>query len=420
MWALLCKGGKNCTKSAKANGVAEKVEICWRNVVEEGQATQSIGREALDELCNHAIPKWIWARQADEVRKAKIQQQKDRRARELDGKADEVRKANNQQHKDRRARERAQRHEENNKKQEEIGRDCFEVAQRQAATFAQRHANQVAPAVVTEEEPPQGEESAEEQAARNPQYDPDALLQLCNDANGHSITWNAEHPPDIAADESKWDEWREEVISDIRKYVLCNPERQTEVYNEATEALSPTRLIHACGSCGVRHFGTFSEWCVSNLSRAVFGFDEDAHAQREALGWVELVELADGDPHASVQTMNKTLGEGEAFELKVATRRVDLRQVVSSYLYGETRYHLHAPLIKEPSDGSAASVMLCSSCNGAALNPMIVTKDGEQVLNKRSCLSPTASTLAMLTCWGCQRPRRSSACCCLTCGCMQR
>ena len=221
--------------------------------------------------------------------------------------------------------------------------------------------------------------SAEEQAARDPQFDPDALLELCNDANGHSITWNAEHPPDIAADESEWDEWRQAVIGDIRRHVACSAERQTEVYNETVEALSPTRVIHACASCGVRHFGRFSEWCVSDLPREVFGFDEAAHARREALEEVELVELADM-PHASVQMLNETLGEGET--VKVATRRVDLRHVVSSFMYGETRFHLHAPLVKEPSDDSAASVMLCVSCNSAALSPTKVTADGEQVLNK--------------------------------------
>ena len=266
---------------------------------------------------------------------------------------------------------------ENDKKQEEIARDCFCEAQRYAGVFAQRQRS-----LLTEEELPQGkeEESAEEQAVGDPQHDPDALLELCNDANGHSITWNAEHPPDIAADECEWDEWRELVMADIQNHVICSPERLTEVYNEATEALSPKRVIHACASCGVRHFGRFSEWRVSDLPREVFGFGEPALARREALGEVEVLEFANGEPHTSVQVMNETLGEGETVE--VNTRRVDLRHIVSSYLCGETPYHLHSHLVKEPSDGNAASVMLCSSCNNAALNPITTTSEGEQVLNK--------------------------------------
>ena len=104
----------------------------------------------------------------------------------------------------------------------------------------------------------------------------------------------------------------------------------------------------------MRHFGSFFQWCVSDLPRTVFGFDEAASARREALGEVELVEVASGDPHVSVETMNETMGKDETPE--VVTRRTDLRQLVSSYEYGEVRYHLHAVLVTEPSDGSEASV----------------------------------------------------------------
>jgi hypothetical protein len=268
----------------------------------------------------------------------------------------------------------------NETKQQEIGKDCFEGGQREAAGFRRRHdAQVVAPAPAMDE--PERELSQEQQAEKDPQYDPDALLELCNDANGHCITWNAEHPPSDAADASEWAEWREAVKEDISRFVVCSPERMEEVYTEATEALNPKRVIQSCASCGVRHFGQFSEWSVGDLPLNLFGYDQAAHARREALGEVELVHLVNGDPHASVQAMNTTADEGEVVQVEVATRRVDLRQVVSSYMYEQTRYHLHAPLVTEPADGSPASVMLCSKCNGAALTPMTRTADGEQVLN---------------------------------------
>ena len=437
MWPLLWREETKAKKETKATKETKAMKATFVDEEMRDQVLQRVGEEALHRLETTEIPTWVAAerraqhraceaervanrtneqRQKDKeqhraceaervANRTNEQRQKDKEkraqaARDKHTRSDEqdpqfkvkraqdersrvANRTDEQRQKDNEKRAQAARDKRkaaNEKKQQEIGKDCFEGGQREAAGFRRRHdAQVVAPAPAMDE--PERELSQEQQAEKDPQYDPDALLELCNDANGHCITWNAEHPPSDAADASEWAEWREAVKEDISRFVVCSPERMEEVYTEATEALNPKRVIQSCASCGVRHFGQFSEWSVGDLPLNLFGYDQAAHARREALGEVELVHLVNGDPHASVQAMNTTADEGEVVQVEVATRRVDLRQVVSSYMYEQTRYHLHAPLVTEPADGSPASVMLCSKCNGAALTPMTRTADGEQVLN---------------------------------------
>ena len=414
MWPLLWREETKAKKETKATKETKAMKATFVDEEMRDQVLQRVGEEALHRLETTEIPTWVAAerraqhraceaervanlpneqRQKDKEKRAQAARDKHKRSDEQDpqfkvkrAQDERSRVANRtdeqrQKDKEKRAQAARDKHKAANEtKQQEIGKDCFEGGQREAAGFRRRHdAQVVAPAPAMDE--PERELSQEQQAEKDPQYDPDALLELCNDANGHCITWNAEHPPSDAADASEWAEWREAVKEDISRFVVCSPERMEEVYTEATEALNPKRVIQSCASCGVRHFGQFSKWSVGDLPLNLFGYDQAAHARREALGEVELVHLVNGDPHASVQAMNTTADEGEVVQVEVATRRVDLRQVVSSYMYEQTRYHLHAPLVTEPADGSPASVMLCSKCNGAALTPMTRTADGEQVLN---------------------------------------
>ena len=437
MWPLLWREETKAKKETKATKETKAMKATFVDEEMRDQVLQRVGEEALHRLETTEIPTWVAAerraqhraceaervanlpneqrqkdkeqhraceaervanrtneqRQKDKEKRAQAARDKHKRSDEQDpqfkvkrAQDERSRVANRtdeqrQKDKEKRAQAARDKHKAANEtKQQEIGKDCFEGGQREAAGFRRRHdAQVVAPAPAMDE--PERELSQEQQAEKDPQYDPDALLELCNDANGHCITWNAEHPPSDAADASEWAEWREAVKEDISRFVVCSPERMEEVYTEATEALNPKRVIQSCASCGVRHFGQFSKWSVGDLPLNLFGYDQAAHARREALGEVELVHLVNGDPHASVQAMNTTADEGEVVQVEVATRRVDLRQVVSSYMYEQTRYHLHAPLVTEPADGSPASVMLCSKCNGAALTPMTRTADDEQVLN---------------------------------------
>ena len=53
----------------------------------------------------------------------------------------------------------------------------------------------------------------------DPEQDPDACLALYNELNGHSIVWNAEHPPAWGCSEEVFDAWVEKVEQDIHNHV---------------------------------------------------------------------------------------------------------------------------------------------------------------------------------------------------------
>ena len=173
----------------------------------------------------------------------------------------------------------------------------------------------------------------------DPQFDPDASLALCNEVNGHEISWNAEHPPPQDASEEEVAAWEQCVIADIRRYVHVSTEHVAACKEAVDRRVSATATLCACASCGTRGVGTdYIERDVSELHSA-FMLTSAQEQWRNRLGEITLL------PEPG----------------KAPRDRVDLRELVSAYGTERERYHLHAQLVNE-ADPQRPKVKLCGFC----------------------------------------------------------
>ena len=225
----------------------------------------------------------------------------------------------------------------------------------------------------------------EEDAAAigDPERDPDAALLLYHQLNGHQISYNASHPPAAGAGADVFESWRRSTIEDIQKYVSVTPMQQAEIMRKFQHAVSATAPLLACASCGVRMASGYTRFDVRSLPK-VFELTDAQLAERDNLGWCDLLDVRGEQPHPRIQDL-----EGEPlFE----TRSVDLRELVSCYPCMESglpvRYHLLPNLVdveKRPtsspdSDPDAPPVALSSAtvwlCNSRCTPVANGTKDG--------------------------------------------